>query len=482
MNNPRYKTYDDSALYNYKGESNKINGKLVDFILNADRINKHHESFSGIIEDEKRTQRSSILHTVMMMDKVELCIGKVELSRAFKVFAAKDMREGKNGKIKIFIDVTNLITYQDGYFVCKKIDVLITYLFGALAYLLYLDSPVKLLNNSNVTISGTECFVSMVDYILDYLRIIGYSQNKAKICYLAALYYQVNFLDKEIDTYTMNMAAKVAGLSTVDTRGFDLYYNKDTDFVSIFSFINLITTTFKLKDLTPEVFINKWMYSYGTGTQYGMELFTSFAYVLIAAYCGSYIVGQKQIERCCGKSMVNFAESILKLGTEEFDRRGYMEAAEFERYNHKVDKATHDLRESFLKRNKVPDDCKFTPADYGSKSKTKTKCDNIIKYYTSTNQEKKIGKVMYRVVYGAMGAQGQYNVNGDRSAYENGVIAITIKAGMKYMDQKQLNIIKAEIKNSCRALEDAIDKMEDKEKKKRFSEALVELRKCLNMF
>ena len=45
MNNPKYKTYDDSALYNYKGESNKINEKIVNFILTADRINKSHEAF-----------------------------------------------------------------------------------------------------------------------------------------------------------------------------------------------------------------------------------------------------------------------------------------------------------------------------------------------------------------------------------------------------------------------------------------------------
>lgn len=478
MINPTYKTYDDSALYNYKGEANKITGKIVDFILNADRINKSHDAFRGVIEDEKRMQRSSILHTVMMMDDVELCIGKVELSRAFKVFAAKDMKEGKNGKIKIFIDVTNLIVLKDGYFICKKIDVLVTYLFGALAYLLYLKAPIKLLNNSNITISGTECFVSMVDYILDYLRIIGYSQNKAKICYLAALYFQVQFLGKDIDTYAKNLAAKVAGLSTNDTRGFDLYYEKEKDFVSIFSFISLISETFKLKDLTPEVFINKWMYSYGTGTQYAMELFTSLAYVLIAAYCGSYIVGQKQIERCCGRSMVSFAESILRVGTEEFDRRGYMEASEFDKTIPRS-KNTELLREAFLKRKKVPDDCKFKKEDFASKSKIKERCDNVLKFYRTTEQENKLSKVFKLAAYGAMGAQGQWNVNGTEGIYEKGVTEVILKAGKGYFNKGDKNLLYNEIKYSCSDLEESLKTLVDKEKKKRASTCLVELRACL---
>ena len=483
MNNPKYKTYDDSALYNYKGEANKINEKIVNFILTADRINKSHEAFQGVIDEEKRSQRSSVLHTILMMKDVELCIGKVEMSRAFKVFAAKDLRDGKEGKVKVFIDVTNLIVLKDGYFICKKIDVLITYLFGALAYLLYIKSPIKLLNNSNITISGTECFVAMVDYILDYLRIIGYSQSKAKIWYLAALYYQVNFLDKDIDTYTKNLAARIAGLNANDTRGFDLYYNKDRDFVSIFSFINLIVTTFKLKDLTPEVFINKWMYSYGTGTQYGMELFTSFAYVLIAAYCGSYIVGQKQIERCCGKSMVNFAESILKLGNDEFDRRGYMEASEaYYHYDKKIDPATYYLRESILNRNKVPDNAKFKKEDFKSASATKERCKNLVEFYKSTHQEKKISKKLYLAAFGAMGAMGNYNERGILDAYEKGVLTAIVKAGKNYFEIND----KRRLQNELQAGDIQISEMlkgewKDQDKRKRYAKSVIELRQCYNL-
>ena len=172
------KTYSDSYLYNK--EANKHNQNLTEYILKADRIDKNSQAFGSIIDNVKRQQNSSILFSVLMNRDVIICINTVELPRAFKVFEAKDIKNnigGNSNETKVFIDVTGLIVFKDGYYICKKIDVLITYIFDALVYLLYSKSGTKMVNNSSITISSTECFVSMVDYILDYLRIIGFSNN-----------------------------------------------------------------------------------------------------------------------------------------------------------------------------------------------------------------------------------------------------------------------------------------------------------------
>ena len=47
---------------------------------------------------------SSVLYTVLLLDNVQICINKSELPRAFKVFEAKDVLNGK--KSTVFIDCT----------------------------------------------------------------------------------------------------------------------------------------------------------------------------------------------------------------------------------------------------------------------------------------------------------------------------------------------------------------------------------------
>ena len=61
-------------------------------------------------------------------------------------------------------------------------------------------------------------------------------------------------------------------------------------------------------------FIEKWAFVYGSGTQYGTELYTSFASILTNAYVGSYINNQKTIEKVLGRTLVNLLMVYLKWG------------------------------------------------------------------------------------------------------------------------------------------------------------------------
>lgn len=471
------KTYDNSYLY--LKEYNTHNRVLADFIIKADRIeDKTSDAFRGIVEDVKRMQNSSILYTVLMRDDVVLCINKNELSRAFKVFEAKDIRLDQ--KPKIFIDVTNLITIKDGYYVCKKIDWLITYLFNALGYLLYSKSATKLTNNSNISIAATECFVALFDYVPDYLRIIGYSQNKEKILYLAGLYFMHNLMGKDIDVYTKNIAAKAAGISTSDTRAFELYYDPEKDFMNIDTFINLIATTFKLKGFTTEAFVHRWTYSFGQGSYFGTELFTSFLSLMTSAFCGSYVVNQKQVERCCGSSMVKLSNALLQLGIAEFDNRGYMDESQFDETIAR-DKNTEALKEAFLKRDKEPKDLAVTKDDCSNKSTVKDKVEKTIKFYKETNQEDKISSKITKYTLVLISCLNDSVESDKESKYENGCIEVILKNGKKYLNKKDKSSIKEKINKSIDKCNIGREKnlKTDKEKSKKYSVALVELRKCL---
>lgn len=474
------KTFDNSFLF--QQELNTHHKVLTEFILKAERIeDKKSDAFRGVVEDVKRMQNSSILHTVLMMDNVVLCFNKSSgLSRAFKVFEAKDLRH--DHQPKVFIDVTGLITYKDGYYSCKRIDWLITYLFNALVYLLYSKSTIKLIGSSDVSIAGTECFVSMVNYIIDYLGIIGYRQNKEKISYLAGLYFQYNMMGKEIDVHAKNIAAKVAGVSTSDTKAFSLYYDEDKDFVNIETFIDLISGTFKLKGLTVEVFIHKWMYQFGTGTQFATELLTAFLVLISSAFCGSYIVNQKQIERCCGASMVKLCNSLLRMGVSEFDNRGFMSESEFEDTMAR-DKNTQMLKESLLKRNKLPEDAKMTAEVYTSPIKAKSVTENMIKYYKDNYNEKKISGTIKSYLFEVVrnGVVKYFNTGED--TYKSGVCEAILKAGKSYLNEKDKKIIYDDLSIGIPQLTDMMNKVRDtdKEKAKRMGFAIGEYRKCLNI-
>ena len=90
------KTYADSYFYNNnESQMQKNNRRLINYVLNAQRIDKDSEAFQGIVEEIKRQQTSSVLYTVLMNPRVYLCIDNVELSRAFKVFQSYDIKNDK---------------------------------------------------------------------------------------------------------------------------------------------------------------------------------------------------------------------------------------------------------------------------------------------------------------------------------------------------------------------------------------------------
>ena len=63
-------------------------------------------------------------------------------------------------------------------------------------------------------------------------------------------------------------------------------------------------------------FIDKWLFLYGSGTQFATEIYTAFANLLINAYVGAYLNNQKQIEKIAGRSMVEYCNVLFRVGGE----------------------------------------------------------------------------------------------------------------------------------------------------------------------
>lgn len=427
MPEQRMKTYSDSYFYNHssRGEnlSKKHDAALINFIMKSDRIEKDSPAFAGIIEDVKRQQNSSILYNILMMSNVHLCIASVELPPAFKVFDAYDIRTDKSPAV--FIDVTKVIELKDGYFVCKNYGKLISYLMGALTYLIYRRDTTRFMNNSNITINAVTCYVSMVDYIIEYLRIIGYSQNKEKISYLVGLFFLYNMMGKDIDQYTKNLAAKVAKVSQTSINVLDLYLEEGM-FNNIDTFITSIAKQFKLKGFTTEVFINKWIYQFGNGSQYGSELFTSFSVLLTNAYCGAYIVNQKQIERCCGTAMVDYTNALLRLGVETFNMTR-LEATDV------VPKNTASLREAVIQRSASFDPYLLKDEDFKSEESITNKIKAAISHCEACKESSRLTEYFNQAVDYSMKKMDSYCENNDPKDFDPKIVTAIFREGNAFI-------------------------------------------------
>lgn len=447
MNNFKKQTFANSYLFNFdQGTYNKIHKELINFIIKGERIDKNSQAFSGIVEETKRFQNTSVLYSVLLNDKVVFCInnGK-ELPASFKVFEAMDVRN--NDGYKVYIDCTGLIKEVNGYYVCKKIDVFFTYLYEAMNCLLYSVDPVKYISNSAVMMSAAEAYVSLFNYVIDYKRIIGYAQNKQKISYLVALFFINHIMGKDIDGYAKNVACKIAKLSTTETRAFDLYYSDDS-FATLDSFIKMLATTFKLKGFTTEVFVGQWMYSFGKGTEYGTEMFTSFTNMLIATYCGAYVVHQKTIEKCCGSAMVSFVNSFTKVALSILERRGFtMSESELAHTMH-VDPGVKALQEKLLSWNNKPNDATIDNYTLRSKANTQKAINALVKYYKKCGKENKIGKDLLSAAKKAFGMLKKTVLSKaarETPEYDFGCLEVILSSMKKYSNDVNISGLRKSI-------------------------------------
>ena len=451
----------------------KHDSMLINYIMKAERIDKNDASFAGIISEVQRQQSSSILFTVFMRNDVILCINNEELPPAFKVINAVDIKNSK--KHVVFIDVTKLIELKNGYYVCKNISKLVSYIFSALIYLEYTTDTNKVISNGIINITGAECYSNMFTYVLDYLRIIGYSNNKDRIRYFAALFFLVNMLGKELNTYTKNLAAKVSGLNQGSINATDLYM-EDGMFNDIDSFITVIANSFKLKGLTTEVFVQKWIYLFGNGTQYGLELYTSFATILAYTFCGSYIVNQKQIEKSCGTSMVKFCNALISIGVDMFDKRMYVGESDRPGNGSMIDKVSKSLQVpkylTFVKEDFVTDD-----------NSIEKKITDNIDYYTSLfNGEEKLDSIFETAVNMAIYSM-ELNTVDENSSYYGDSLKLLLTNGKKYFKPSTKRNINKTIKSKLESFNQGIIdyRNSDNPRAKRCAKASQYLRECIGI-
>lgn len=304
------KSYSSTYLYN-KGN---YETHLVNFIMTAEEIDKTDDSFNDIKFDVKRRQIDNCLYKVLESNNVKLMIHPVPLPKAFKVFAASDIKTDK--KTKVFIDCTDVIKKIDGSYKCNNVDILIAYLVSAISNLIYYVDPKRIIMRREIIESGARSFSALFTYIIDYIYKISNTPTiKSKCQYLSSMYYMKCILCKDTTDSIRGICKKIAGMTDREEELMDYQLSEDM-FSNINSFITGISKLLKLPDLGLELFIEKWIYLYGTGTQFALEIFPAFATMMSNCYVGCYLNNQKTIEKITGRNMVDFTRGMLKIGSE----------------------------------------------------------------------------------------------------------------------------------------------------------------------
>ena len=308
------KNFSNTYLYN---TSKDYEAQLFKFIMSAERIDKDSEAFEDIKYEIKKRQVTSVLSKVLESKSIILLKGDKPLSRSFKVFCAKDIKGDKQPKIFIDCDV---LYFSNGKWVPKtssSIDILVSYLISAMNSRIYYIAPERLINNSDIIHYGASCFSSLFTNIIDYLQKIStISSSKDRTLYLAALYYQINILGKDLTDGVKNVARKISGISEREADILHIQLENNS-FLNIKFFLETVTKILKIDTkVTLELFIEKWLYLYGTGTGFALELYPSFSSMITDAYVGAYINNQKTIEKVTGKDLVNYTNAVLRIGSD----------------------------------------------------------------------------------------------------------------------------------------------------------------------
>lgn len=310
------KTYASTYLY---GKYNEYEKRTIDFLLKADRIDQNLPEFEDIVYEVKKRQTSPALIKVLKSPNVVLMSALRPLDKAFKVFCAKDIKN--DSSLRVFIDVSGIIKKDDksGKYVCgrNEIDIFISYLIDAMTTFIYYtpNGTDRLVNNSNIRTVGAKVFADLFSHVVDYLcKISTISGSKNKCQYMAAMYYLVNLLGADANSEaTQRIASKASGVSDREAEIINLQMKPDC-FINIKFFVETVADVMHLNKLTLDTIVEKWMYVYGTGTVFALELFPAFSNMVTDAYVGAYINNQKTIEKIAGPAMIEFTKTMLEIG------------------------------------------------------------------------------------------------------------------------------------------------------------------------
>ena len=284
--------------------------KMATAIIKSERIDKNSTIFSEDIALElKRSKAPAYTMKILTSKNTHLIWPSEPLPRGIRVFAAKDIKKDKN--ICVFIDCNGVITKKENGRYKVKTDVLTANLISAKNNMAYYKAPDILIKRSSDLILMAKCFGKLFAHLIDYIGNISViPEQKEKCRYMAGKYFLITIAGLDNEERIDDIAAKSAELTESQSRIFNLA-TSNVQYNSLPSFIDDLKEVFKLDKLNFTLVIEKWMYTYGTGTVLALEFLPSFLTLITDAYCGVYLNMQKTIEKVLGKDLVEMGKNNI---------------------------------------------------------------------------------------------------------------------------------------------------------------------------
>lgn len=308
------KTYAATYLYSQYSEYEK---QIFSFIMSGTELDKDSPDFDDIKYNVKMRRVSSGIVKLLSEKDVVLMVNDTPLSKAFKVFCAKDIKGPDKKRMKVFIDCSNIIKKdpKSGRYVCDQIDVFISYLVAATTTLIYYSDENRITMNSKIMSVGATAFAKLFTNVVDYVcKISSMPSYKNKCMYLASLYYLGNILGKDYTTDSCRrIAKKVSGLSDREAGVVDIQIKQES-FMNVKYFVETVASVLHISKLTLDIVVERWMSAFGTGTVFALEIFPAFAAMITDAYVGAYVNSQKAIQKIIDTSMTEFTKVLLSIG------------------------------------------------------------------------------------------------------------------------------------------------------------------------
>lgn len=309
----KFKTFADTYIYQ---QTDVYEKKLLEYIMEAERIDKNSSGFENIKSRVKTRQVTSILYKILENDNVVLMHSFKPLPKAFRVTAMKDLKAGSgDNHIKVFIDCSSIMTNTGGIWSTTDIDVFLSYLASAVVYYVYFRDRNKMIYNTELSRKGAGAFSILFTNIIDYLyKISQIDLNREKCIYMSIMYYMTNILGRGFaDDSVKSLAKKLSRLSDNQINSILLEFHED-DCINIKTFVDAVKNSLKIEGLTIDAFIEKWIFLYGTGTMFALEYLPAFSTMMTDTYVGAYINNQRTIENIVGKDMVDFSKALFRIG------------------------------------------------------------------------------------------------------------------------------------------------------------------------
>ena len=320
------KRLSDSYLY----QTADFNKTIFSYLMSSERVDKSVAEFNDVVYAIKK-QAPPILSKVLLSNKVVLMIDKKGISRPFKVINVINVKDDNKDR-KVFIDCTKVISNENNTYSCKKIGILISYLTTAMTYILYYNKDKTITTNALLTKTGAEAFTDLMIYVLGYLKVpVSFADNKERMSFVIAEYYQTCVLGVPNGESVYNMAKLVSGIKEKKTCDylhtlFSFLFDNDCDINKFIIKFAEIFMDQKENDtnspknrirLTIDAFVQRWMYAFGPSTIFALECFVPFSQMLTDCYTGAFLNQQNTIEKIArGKIITSFSNELLRVGGE----------------------------------------------------------------------------------------------------------------------------------------------------------------------